>query len=79
MCEDSTCNCSIDEGTDPFDKRLYVDPDGRVYYHEVRLPFLCINGRLWFRVKETWLRRKYGSTVIVSLEDLQEILCKDDP
>ena len=58
----------------PSRQRLHADEEGRVYYKEVRLPFYAINGAFRFRVKETWLRRRYGDLIIVTLEDLRQLL-----
>lgn len=69
---------AVGEATQPFRQRLHADEQGRVYYHEVRLPFNLVNGAFRFRVKETWLRRKYGELVIFTLEDLAQLLCTID-
>lgn len=54
--------------------RLHADEEGRVYYKEVRLPFHAVNGAFRFRVKEAWLRERYGGLIIVTLEDLYQLL-----
>lgn len=73
-CEPIPTQILVGEGTNPFSQRLRVDEKGRVFYHEVRLPFFVVRGTFHFRVKETWLRQKYGDQVIVTLDDLAQLL-----
>lgn len=73
-----TAQIAVGEATQPFRQRLHADKDGRTYYHEVRLSFFVVNGAFRFPVKEKWLRRKYGPVVIVTLEDLAQLLCSID-
>lgn len=90
MCQGSTCGCNctddsvyieqsaVGEATQPFRQRLHADEQGRVYYHEVRMPFFAVNGAFRFPVKEKWLRAKFGPIVIVTLADLAQLLCSID-